>query len=124
MPFYYGIRIQWWEEAMKLKDIGYAALIAATAVMFVLGSAGIGEAKARKKAAAPAPMPQPTCMLTADSSVCAVKGGMKFTYLNACYAANDGAKEIKAGACKSAKKAMKGGKKKAKAKGKAKSKAK
>ena len=44
---------------MKLKNIGYAAFIAATAAAFVIGSGGTSEAKAKKKAAAPPPQPGP-----------------------------------------------------------------
>ena len=108
---------------MRFQRLMGTAVIAAVAAAFIFASTGVSEAAKKKKAAAPAPSPQPTCLMTSDSPVCAVKGGMKFTYRNACYAANDGAKSIKAGACKPAKKAMKGPKK-AKAKGKAKAKAK
>ena len=94
---------------MKLKNLATAAVIAVTAAAFVFGSAVSSEAKGKKKAA-PAPKVSATCMLTATSPVCATKGGMKFTYNNACYAANDGAKVAAQKACKPAK-AMKGGKK-------------
>jgi len=102
---------------MKLRNIGYAAVIAVTAVAFVIGSAVTSEAAKKKKAEA-AP-PPPACWLTADKAVCATKGSMKFTYKNSCYAAKDGAKVVADKACpaKAAKKA--GGKKKA-AKAKAK----
>jgi hypothetical protein len=43
---------------MKLKNIGYAAFIAAAAAAFVIGSGGPSEAKA-KKAAAPVTYPRP-----------------------------------------------------------------
>ena len=46
--------------------------------------------------------------------MCATKGDLKFTYHNACWAAKDGAKAAKPGACKEAKAA--GGKKKSKKK--------
>jgi len=103
---------------MKLRNIGYAAVIAMTAVAFVIGSAVTSEAAKKKKAEA-APPPPPACWLTADKAVCATKGSMKFTYKNSCYAAKDGAKVVSDKACpaKAAKKA--GGKKKA-AKAKAK----
>lgn len=95
---------------MKLKNFGYAAVIAVTAVAFVIGSALPSDAKAKKKAEA-AP-PPPACFIAAGSAVCATKGGMKFTYKNSCYAAKDGAKVVSGKACpaKAAKKA--GGKKK------------
>jgi hypothetical protein len=51
-----------------------------------------------------------TCLGSAPGPVCATKGGQKFTYNNACFAAQDGAKSAKAGECKAAKG---GGKKKA-----------
>ena len=38
---------------MKLKNIGYAAFIAAAAAAFVIGSGGPSEAKAKKAAARP-----------------------------------------------------------------------
>jgi len=100
---------------MKLKNIGYVAIVAATAVMFVLGSAVPSEAAKKKKAAAAAPPPA-TCWGVPDKAVCATKGGLKFTYANACYAAKDGAKVVSNKACptKKAKAAKKGGKKKAK----------
>jgi hypothetical protein len=108
-------RQQCWEEAMKLKNIGYAVVIAATAVAFVIGSAIPSDAKAKKKKAEAAPTPL-SCLLTADKPVCGSRGGMSFTYANSCYAAKDGAKVTAWKAC-SAKKAMKahkkGGKKKA-----------
>lgn len=97
-----------------LRKIGYATVVAAAAMAFVLGSAATGEAKSKKKMQA-APPPQPTCMFTAASPVCGEKGGVKFNYKNACYAANDGAKLIKSGACP-AKKAMMHGMKKSKKK--------
>lgn len=101
---------------MKIRNIGYAAVVAVTAAAFVLGSVDIGEAKGKKKkAAAPAPAPMGFC-LSPDSPTkyCAVKGGMKFTYVNKCVAKNDGAKIISDKACpapktKKAKKAKKGG---------------
>ena len=98
---------------MKLKNIGYAFFIAASAAAFVIGSGGPSEAKA-KKMAPPPPHPGPCFEIAAP--VCGVKGGMKFTYANACFAAQDGAKVVSQGACP-AKKAMKhhkkAGKKKA-----------
>ena len=102
---------------MKLRTIGYAAVVAMTAAAFVIGSAVPSDAKAKKKKAEAAPAKQASCMFTPPKAVCGTKGGMKFTYLNACYAANDGAKVVSDKACpaKAAKKAgKKGGKKAAK----------
>lgn len=82
---------------MKLRSLGYAAVIAATAAAFVIGSVNVGEAKGKKKAAA-APPPPVVCF-EAEKRVCAVKGGMKFTYINACTAAKDGAKVVSQKAC-------------------------
>lgn len=96
---------------MKLRSLGYAAVIAATAAAFVIGSVNVGEAKGKKKAAA-APPPPVVCF-EAEKRVCAVKGGMKFTYASACIAAKDGAKVVSQKACP-VKAAKKGGKKKAK----------
>ena len=94
---------------MKLRNIGYATVIAMTAAAFVIGSAVPSEAAKKKKAEA-AP-PPPACWLTADKAVCATKGNMKFTYKNSCYAAKDGAKVVSDKACP-AKAAAKAGKKK------------
>jgi hypothetical protein len=101
---------------MKLKSLGYAALIAVTAVVFALASATTGEAKGKKKKAAAAPTP--VLCFYQHKPVCATKGGLKFTYDNACWAAKDGAKVISNKACpaKKAKKAKKPKKKAAKAK--------
>jgi len=98
---------------MTLRMFGYAAVVALTAAAFVVGSAAPGEAKAKKKAEA-APLP-PACQLAPDKAVCGQKGGMKFTYKNACYAERDGAKVVSDGACVG-KAAKKGGKKKSKKK--------
>ena len=95
---------------MNYKSLGYAVVTAATAAILVIGSAVPSEAKGKKKAAE---APVPVFCFGVQKPVCAVKGGMKFTYANACYAAKDGAKVSKQGPCK-ASKAMKGGKKKAK----------
>ncbi len=97
---------------MTLRTIGYAAVVAVSAAAFVLGSAATGEAKSKKKTAEAAP-PPPACQLAPPQTVCGVKGGMKFTYANACYAERDGAKVASAGAC-SATAVKKGGKKKKK----------
>lgn len=96
---------------MKLRDIGYATLIAATATAFVLGSVATGEAKAKaKKKMAAAPAPAVMC-IQPSAPVCGVKGGMKFTYVNRCFAAKDGAKVVSDKACP-VQKAKKAGKKK------------
>jgi len=95
---------------MKLKNIGYAAFIAAAAAAFVIGSGGPSEAKAKKAAAPIYPGP----CLTAEKPVCAAKGGLKFTYASACIAVKDGAKVVSAKVCP-AKKAMKHKKSKKKA---------
>ncbi|HTT46823.1 MAG TPA: Kazal-type serine protease inhibitor [Pseudolabrys sp.] len=85
---------------MKLKTFAYAAFIAFAAGAFVVGSSGPSEAKG-KKAMEPPPHPGPCFELYAP--VCGVKGGMKFTYGNACFAGKDGAKIVSQGACPKAK---------------------
>jgi hypothetical protein len=84
------------------KKLGYAALIAVTAVAFVVGSAATGEAKAKKKMAAPPPPPPVFCLFNYQP-VCGVKGKAKATWANACFAAKNGAKVIYQGACKAPK---------------------
>ena len=105
---------------MTLKQLGYCALVGVTAVFLALGSATTAEAakKSKKAAAAPA-QSYGLCTLQARSPVCASRGTTKLSYANACFAQADGAKGAKAGACKPAKVAKKGGgkKKMAKAKG-------
>ena len=103
---------------MTIKKLAYATFVAAAAVAFVIGSAVPSEAAKKKKAAAAAPpaQQQPTCLLNPQGKVCATKGGTKFTYFNACYAMNDGAKSATSGECKPAKAAKGGGGKKAKKK--------
>ena len=99
---------------MTIRNVAYTALVGAAAIAFIIGSAVPSEAAKKKKAAA-APAPQPvSCLVAAQGPVCATKGGQKFTYFSACYAAKDGATSAKAGACKEAK-AKKGGGKKMKA---------
>jgi hypothetical protein len=101
---------QRWEEAMKMKTFGYAAVIAVAAVALSIGSATTSEAAKKKKAAAaPAPV-MATCWGTADAPVCGARGKLKFTYINSCYAGKDGAKVVSQNAC--ATKAAKKGKKK------------
>jgi hypothetical protein len=94
---------------MKLKDIGYVALMTVAATAFVLGTAGSSEAAKKKAEAAPPPV----ACFGPEQRVCAVKGGMKYTYASACIAAKDGAKVVSQKACP-VKAAKKGGKKKAK----------
>jgi len=97
---------------MTIKKLAYGTFVAAATIAFVIGSAVPSEAAKKKKAAAAPPAsPQATCLMNPPGQVCATKGGMKFTYFNACYAMKDGAKSATAGACKVAKS---GGKKKAK----------
>jgi hypothetical protein len=99
---------------MKLKNIVTAAVIAVSAAAFIIGSAATGEAKAmKKKKAPPAPHYSAQCWFTAEKPVCATRGGMSFTYRNACFAGNDGAIVKSQKACKPAK-AKKSGKAKAK----------
>jgi len=99
---------------MTIRNLAYTALVGAAAVAFVIGSAVPSEAAKKKKAAAAPPPPQPpSCfMITPPGTVCATKGGQKFTYFNSCYAAKDQATNARPGACKEAKGGG-GGKKKA-----------
>jgi hypothetical protein len=99
---------------MKLRNIAYAAAIAVTSAMIVLGTAGTSEAKGKKKVAAPPPPPPAFCTWE-YKPVCAEKGKQKFTYSNACWAAKDGAKVVSQGPCKT-KEAVKAKKAKKKAK--------
>jgi hypothetical protein len=96
---------------MTLKKSAYAALAAAAAVAFVLGAPATGLAKGKKMMAPP---PQPIPCFTAPAPVCGVKGGMKFTYVNACSAYKDGAMVVSKHAC-AVKKMHKAKKHKAKA---------
>jgi hypothetical protein len=108
---------------MKIRNLGYAAVVALAAAAFVVGSVDIGEAKGKKKAAAPAPAPMGPCIaLDSPTKYCAVKGGMKFTYANSCQAKLENAKIISNKACPAPKaaKAKKGGGKAKKADKKAK----
>jgi hypothetical protein len=82
---------------LDLKKCGYAAIVAAVSAAFVLGTAGISEAK-KKKEEAPAPT-HAACWLTPTSPVCGDKGGERVTYKNSCYAENDGAKVMSTKAC-------------------------
>jgi hypothetical protein len=93
---------------MKLKNIGYAAFIAAATLAFAIGSAGPSQAKGKKKMAAPPP--QPVICFNMGTPVCATKAGNKYTFANACWAAREGAKVVANKACP-APKAMKAHKK-------------
>jgi hypothetical protein len=95
------------EENMKLSGLVSAAAVAAVTVAFVVGSAGVSEAKAKKKVAAAAPPAPFAFCYQPRNPVCGEKGGQKFTYVNACYAQKDGAKAMSDGAC-TEKKATKG----------------
>jgi hypothetical protein len=96
---------------MKLRTIGYAVAIAATAAL-AFGAGGPSYA-AKKKMVKEAP-PPPILCVQPDAPVCASKGGMSFTYANSCYAEKDGAKVTVNGACKAPKAHMKPAKKMAK----------
>jgi hypothetical protein len=81
---------------MKLKTIGYAVAIAATAA-FAIGASAPSFAAKKKKAE---PAPTPAVCFDIYKPVCGARGGMTFTYANSCYAAKDGAKVVAQGACK------------------------
>ena len=101
---------------MKLRNIGYAAFIAATAAAFVIGSAGASEAKGKKKEAAAAAARAGDVLHSAKRRFARRRAAMKFTYANACWAAKDGAKVVSDKACparKPRRRQKKGGKKKA-----------
>jgi len=95
---YYARSIQLGRNTMKLRKLGYAALVAAAAAVIAIGSAVPSEAKTKKKQAEAAPAPA-ICLLAERHPVCAVKGGVKFTYANSCYAVQDGAKVVSQKAC-------------------------
>ena len=104
---------------MTIKKLVTGAAMAVTAAVFVLGSAVSSEAKGKKPEAAP--KRSVSCMFSAPAPVCGARGGMTFTYRNACWAGNDGAVVKADKPCKPAK-AIKAGKKKMKAGKKAKKK--
>jgi hypothetical protein len=85
-----------------------SAAVFAIATLFVVASAGVGEA-AKKKAAAPAEPKTSVCFLV-HHPVCAMKGTSRQTYTNSCYARLDGAKVLSQGACPAAKAGKKKGK--------------
>jgi uncharacterized protein (DUF1501 family) len=102
---------------MTFRKLGYAVLVAAAAVALAVGSAGPSEAKGKKRAEATTPPKQPICLMIDNHPVCALKGGTRVTYANACFAANDGARVVSNGACPAPKMAKKpAGKKAAKKK--------
>ena len=97
---------------MKMKTIGYAAIVAVAAVALSIGSATTSEAAKKKKAAA-APPPQPqVCVWQQMSPVCGSLKGQKFTYANSCAAYKDGASVVSNKACPTKAAKAKGGKKK------------
>ena len=87
---------------MQLKTIGYALLIVGTATVVALGSASPSFA-AKKKMEAATAEPTPFCFQE-QKAVCATRGGQSYTYASACFAEKDGAKVVREGACKPAKK--------------------
>src|ERR1017187_9557109 len=99
-------------NVMKLKNIGYAVFVAATAAAFVIGSGGPSEAKHKKKMEA-APTPGPG--FGAEKRVRAVQGGMQFPHASACTASKDVQKGVGPTPCR-VKAAKKGGKKTARKK--------
>jgi hypothetical protein len=101
---------------MRVSRAFYATAVVAIAAAFLLAGTGISEAAKKKKAKVVTPPVAPICSLQ-KAPVCAQKGKLTFTYANACFAANDGAKISYYGACKKpkakkAKKAKKAAKKK------------
>jgi hypothetical protein len=103
---------------MKLRNIGYAVIVAVAAGALVLGTAGSSEAKGKKKKMAAPPPQQTAICFGMGTPVCAERGGKKFTYANACWAVREGAKVVSDKACPAPKaaKAKKGKKKAAKKK--------
>jgi len=89
---------------MTYKSIASVVILGA-ALVFASSASGLAATKKNAAAAAPAPTSTAFCM-SAGEQVCGTRGGMKFTYANACYAARDGAKVSGKGACKEAKMKM------------------
>src|SRR5450759_4040740 len=85
-------------NVMKLKNLGYVALMTVATTAFVLGTAGSSEAAKKKAAAAPPPV----ACFGPEKRVCAVKGGAKVVSQKACPV-----KAAKKGGKKKAKKAAK-----------------
>ncbi|MGC1466126.1 MAG: hypothetical protein WA792_10375 [Pseudolabrys sp.] len=101
----------------QLQKTGYAVLVAAVSAAFMLAAASSSEAAKKKAAAVPAAgTMEPLSCLTSGTPVCGVKGGIKFTYANSCYAQRDGAKVSSSKACSGGKKMAKASKKPAKKK--------
>ncbi len=98
---------------MTIKTVGYGLLVGVMAIGLAIGTATTGEAKSKAKAVSAGPTTG-ICTLQARAPVCATRGKSKFTYANACFASQDGAKIVKAGACPTPKAGKKGGKKKKK----------
>jgi hypothetical protein len=71
---------------MILKNLTRAALFSATVFGLSFGSA------------VPSSAENPPFCIQPSAPVCGVKGGLKFTYDNSCYAAKDGAKIVSKGA--------------------------
>ena len=88
---------------MTYKSIASATILATALVL--ASSAGGFAATKKKKAEAAAPTSTAFCM-GGGGQVCGTRGGMKFTYANACYAERDGAKVSGQGACKAGKAKM------------------
>ena len=76
---------------MKIRAI----IVAILAVAFMVGSAGVSEAKKKAKAAAAPAQPCQWWYVP----VCGMKGKVKTNYDNQCLAKQAGAKKIKAGRC-------------------------
>ena len=72
---YYVRSIQLGRNTMKLRKLGYAALVAAAAAVIAIGSAVPSEAKTKKKKAAAAPRRRRLCLIVEHQPVCGVKGG-------------------------------------------------
>jgi hypothetical protein len=104
LPDYYAGAFIFGRNAMKMKTIGFAAIVAVAAVGLAIGSSAPSFAKKKK---AEAMMPEPACQLMIHKPVCGVKGGLRQSYANSCYAVHDGAKVVSQGACKAHRKAAK-----------------
>ena len=91
---------------MKLKNIGYAALIAATAAAFVIGSAGPAKRKPRRKPRLRRRRRRRPVLYGRQAGLRG-EGRHEVHLCQLCYAAKDGAKVVsdKACPCKAAKKA-------------------
>jgi hypothetical protein len=83
-----------------MKTVGYAAIVAVAAMTLTIAVSGPSFAKAKKAEA----LVSPACQMDPHKAVCGVKGGMRQTYANSCYAIHDGAKVVSKGACKAHKK--------------------